>query len=450
MKNVLSQNLISLAEICPFPLYVVGGRVRDFLGGLKAEKPDCDICAPVGTGDFISRAKSAGFKINAVYKHTGTVKIEKDGEEYEFSSFRSDEYVRGVHTPVKTFFTDDISLDARRRDFKCNAVYYDIYAGQFCDPLGGIADIKAKKMTTVAPADKVFGEDGLRLMRLARIAAQTGFTPDKYCMQGAINNARLIADIAPERIYSELNGILHADLKYGINGAQYAGLEILKESGVLVFILPELALGDKMEQRSDFHNHDVLEHSFRSVKYADKSIRLAALLHDAGKPYCMKNYGKYHGHDIEGAKIALDICARLRVPKKFAERVSVLVGLHMYDLDCKAKENKVRRFIVKNYEYLEELMLLKQADYSACKDDLSPAPTVVKMRAILENMKAEGVPFTLKELSVKGGDLINVGVKKECIGATLEHLLYECALKRVANKSDALINCALKFTNGCK
>ena len=88
MKNVLSQNLISLAEICPFPLYVVGGRVRDFLGGLKAEKPDCDICAPVGTGDFISRAKSAGFKINAVYKHTGTVKIEKDGEEYEFSSFR--------------------------------------------------------------------------------------------------------------------------------------------------------------------------------------------------------------------------------------------------------------------------------------------------------------------------------------------------------------------------
>ncbi|MDE6505365.1 MAG: HD domain-containing protein [Clostridia bacterium] len=450
MKNVLSQNLISLAEICPYPLYVVGGRVRDFLGGLKTEKPDCDICAPADTGDFISRAKSAGFKINAVYKHTGTVKIEKNGEEYEFSSFRSDEYIRGVHTPYKTFFTNDISLDARRRDFKCNAVYYDIYAGQFNDPLGGIADIKAKKLSTVAAADKVFGEDGLRLMRLARIAAQTGFKPDKDCMQGAKNNARLISDIAPERIYSELNGILNADLKYGIKGAQYEGLKILKESGVLAFILPELAVGDKMQQRADFHNHDVLEHTFRSVKYADKSIRLAALLHDAGKPYCMINYGKYHNHDTEGARIALDICARLRVPKKFAEKVSALVGLHMYDLDCKTKESKVRRFIVKNYEYFEELMLLKQADYSACKDDLSPAPTVVKMRAILGDMKKEGAPLTLKELAVKGGDLISAGVEKARIGETLEFLLYECALAHVANEREALLNCAVRFVNGCK
>ena len=449
MKNVLSQNLIALAKSCPYPLYMVGGRVRDFLAGLTPEKPDNDICAPASAEDFVARAKAAGFKINAVYKNTGTVKLACGGEEYEFTSFRSDEYVRGVHTPVKTYFTNDIALDARRRDFKCNAVYYDIRAGQFCDPLGGIADIKAKRLTTVADADKVFGEDGLRLMRLARIAAQTGFKPTEECLQGAKNNLGLIEDIAVERIYSELNQILHADLKYGIEGPQYAGLNIMRESGVLWAILPELAAGDKMEQRADFHNHDVLEHSFRAVKYADKSIRLAALLHDVGKPYCMLRYGNAHAHDTYGDIIAADICARLRVPKKLSERVCKLISLHMYDLDCKAKESKVRKFIIKNYEYFDELMLLKQADFSACKDELSPAPTVVKMQGILQKMKDEGVPLTIKELKVKGDDLIKAGVKKELVGKTLEGIILECAVNRVKNEKSALIACALRLANGC-
>ncbi|MDE7083470.1 MAG: HD domain-containing protein [Clostridia bacterium] len=439
MKNSLSENLIRLAENCPYPLYVVGGRVRDFLAGLKTSKPDTDICAPTNADDFVLRAKKSGFIIDAVYKNTGTVKLSLSGEDYEFSSFRSDEYVRGVHRPVNTFFTDDIMLDARRRDFKCNAVYYDVKRGELVDPLGGIEDIKNREMSTVAAAEKVFGEDGLRLMRLARISAETGFEPTVECLDGARRNADLIADIAPERIWAELDRILHADLRYGREYAANNGLSVLKNTGVLQVILPELYLGNGMLQRADIHRYDVLEHSFRTVAYADKKIRLAALLHDVGKPYCMIKNGNFYGHETEGARIAEEICNRLKVPKKLTEKVVKLTALHMYDLRCDARENKVRKFIIKNLDAFDELMLLKQADYSACRDDLAPAPSVVKMTAILKKMKDEGVPLTLKELNVRGDELINSGCPKELTGKVLENLLLCCAVGQVSNDREKLL-----------
>lgn len=447
MKNTLSQNLIRLAEKCPYPLYIVGGRVRDFIAGLKTRKFDNDICAPAPAEDFVVRAKEAGFAVDAVYKNTGTVKLRCGEEDYEFTSFRSDEYVRGVHRPVNTFFTDDITLDARRRDFKCNAVYCDILRGEFADPLGGIADIKAKRIATVAPAEKVFGEDGLRLMRLARISAQTGFTPTDECMLGAKANAHLIADISCERIWAELNQILHADLKYGIENAQYTGLKLLHSMGVMAEILPELTAGEGMAQPSAYHDYDVLEHSLRCVKYADKSIRLAALLHDVGKPFCKIRDGNYHRHDAEGSAIARDICARLRVPAKLSDEVCKLTELHMYDLDGKARESKVRKFIVRNYGILDKLLFLKQADFSACKDDLSVAPSVTKITCILQKMKDEGVPLTLKQLAVKGDELIAAGVKKELTGKTLQRLLEDCAVGTVKNEKTALLNYAVRVAN---
>lgn len=450
MKSTLNEKLIKLADSCPYPLYIVGGRVRDFLAGLSPEKFDNDICAPADAEDFIVRAENAGFNVNAVYKNTGTVKLTAGNEDYEFTCFRSDEYVRGEHKPVNTFFTTDITLDARRRDFKCNAVYYDISGGQFVDPLGGIEDIEHKRLTTVDRADKVFGEDGLRLMRLARIAAQTGFSPDEECLKGAKNNARLISDISVERIYTELNLILHADSKYGVEFAQYNGLKLLKDTGVLQIILPELALGDGMRQRSDIHKYDVLEHSLKTVAYADERIRLCALLHDVGKPFCMNRDGNFYAHAEDGAKIAPAICARLRVPKRLSERIAKLVALHMYDFRCDAKENKIRKFIVKNYDYFEELMLLKQADFSACRDDLSPAPCVVKMRGILQKMKDEGTPLTLKELDIKGDELIKSGLPSEYAGKILERLLLDCSIKLVKNKNDALLNYAHKVANDFK
>ena len=443
MKEIIPQKLNELAQKLEKPLYVVGGTCRDYIAGLSPVLNDWDICAAVKAESLCDAAKAAGFEITAVYKRTGTVCLRADGCEYEYTCFRTDRYVRGAHSPEAVFFTDDISLDARRRDFKCNAIYYDIKAEKFVDPLGGTEDAKRAILDTVAPAEKVFGEDGLRLMRLCRIAAQTGFVPTEECEEGALINVRLIDDIAAERVFKELELILHADEKYGISGGQYRGLKLLLRIGVMERILPELAEGDGMAQRADYHSHDVLEHSLRCVLYARQNVRLAALLHDVGKPYCMKNTGRFAMHEVEGARIARDICARLRVSKRETERVCTLTSLHMYDLSCQAGENKVRKFIVAHLDVLDDLLLLKQADYSACKDDLSVAPCVAKWQKILAKMKEEGVPLNFKQLAVRGDELISCGIDKREVGKALSFLLGECAIDARLNVKEKLTRLAL-------
>ncbi len=445
MKQILPAELIKLSEICPYPLYVVGGKTRDFLAGLNIEGGDTDICAPSSADDFLKRAQKMGFKAEAVYKKTGTVKIAGKEGDYEFASFRSDRYIRGEHTPSTAFFTDDILLDAKRRDFKCNAVYYDISAGQFVDPLGGTEDIKEKKITTADFPEKVFGEDGLRLMRLARIAAQTGFTPAEECLDAARKKCSLISDISAERIREELMLILSADAKYGLRGAQERGLKILEDIGVLNVILPEIAAGKGIAQRADFHKYDVLEHTLRCVYYAPPEIRLAALLHDVGKPACFKKCGNFHGHEKVGGEIAINICRRLKMPKKISEETARLVETHMYDFRCDARECKIRRFIVDNYDIMDKILMIKQADYSACKDDRDIAPSVKKIRAVMQKMEDEGAPFTLKQLNIKGDMLIKEGVPPEKVGKILAYLLYECAAGNLKNDENRLLAAALKI-----
>ena len=448
MKKLLPKNLIKLASVCHIPLYIVGGAVRDHLAGYSLKDADWDLASAATDEEFCAAARACGFSVRAVYPATGTVKAEDpDGIGYEYTRFRSDKYVRGIHTPAEICFTDDIARDARRRDFCADAVYYDIAADEYADPLGGIPDIRARVLRTVAPAEKVFGEDGLRLLRLARIAAQTGFSPDGACLAGAGKNAALIRDIVPERIFRELDLLLHADEKPGGADGPYRGLCILRKTGVFAHILPELARGDGMAQRADFHDHDVLEHSFRCVRYAPPTIRWAALLHDAGKPFCLLRDGNFHAHPEEGARIAEEILSRLKAPAKLTARTKELVALHMRDFDLKMREEKVRREIVRAYPFLEELFALRQADFSACKDDLSPAPSVLKWRRILAGMEREGVPFTLAMLAVNGRDMAALGLRGERVGAALLALQNYCVEDGRRNRREALLARAKKFAD---
>ena len=446
MRKILPKSLISLAETAPFPLYVIGGTVRDFLAGLTPKTKDLDICSPTPAETFAAHAAAQGFSVKSVFKNTGTVKLQdNDGMEYEYSCFRSDKYVRGTHVPVEIYFTDDIELDSRRRDFTANAVYYDVKADKFVDPLDGISAIKEKRLTTVAPAKKVFGEDGLRLMRLARQAATLGFYPDTDCLNGARKNAELINDITPERIFAELTAILHAEEKYGNADGAYHGLQLLKETGVLANILPELALGNGMAQRADFHKYDVIEHSFRAVKYAQPPVRLAALLHDVAKPYCTLRHGNSYNHPIDGERIALEILTRLKAPKKTTQEVCALIRWHMYDMDCKTSETKLRRFFVEHYPILENLLLLKQADFSACMDDLSIAPTCTRWLELLEKLRTENAPLTLKELKVNGADLLALGITPARISKVLHALLLHAVVNPKDNEKQRLLTLAISF-----
>ncbi len=439
MRFPVPHALKLFAEALPRPLYLVGGSVRDFLAGVPLTHADWDICSPATEEEALAAAGQTGLRVRAVYRNTGTVRLQDaEGTEYEYTRFRSDTYVRGIHTPVAIDFTDDIVRDALRRDFRANAVYFDIAAGQLCDPLDGVRDIRAKVLRTVAPAEKVFGEDGLRLVRLARQTAQTGFSPDEACIAGAARNAALIRDIAPERIFREMELLLHADARADANGP-YRGLHVLQKTGVLKELLPELAAGEGMAQRADFHNYDVLEHSLRCVLYSPPSVRWAALLHDAGKPLCFLRDGNFHAHPQEGARIAQDVLSRLKAPKKLISFTARLVALHMRDFNLQMKESKVRREIVADYALLPALFALRQADFSACKDDLSPAPGVVKWQRILQRMRGEGVPFSLKELAVNGSDLAALGIRGERTGEVLGELLAYCIQDGRRNTRAALV-----------
>jgi tRNA nucleotidyltransferase (CCA-adding enzyme) len=396
--------------------------------------------------EFLPIATQFGFTAVAVYKQTGTVKLKDEfGQDYEYTCFRSDKYVRGIHTPTEIFFTEDIELDCRRRDFTANASYYDIKQGVFVDPLNGIEAIKRKKLITVDNPEKVFGEDGLRLMRLARQTAQLGFTPDEQTLAGAKKNAKLIRDISVERIYTELLAILHADERYGIEFGHYNGLKLLDEIGVLQEIIPELTLGKGLTQRADFHNYDILEHSFRATRYATNEVRLAALLHDIGKPYCHFTDGNSHDHPVQGERIAREVLTRLKAPKKTIDEVCDLVLFHMYDFDLKTGENKIRRFFVEHYPILEKLLAVKQADFSGCKDDLSPCPTALKWREILAKMQKENAPKTLKELAVSGKDLQEQGYPPASIGKLLNKLLLHAVCTPTDNEKARLLKLAKGF-----
>lgn len=443
-RFVVPEKLRVMAGYMPVPLYVVGGAVRNFLLTGRASG-DWDIAAPCRADIALEAARQAGLRCAAVYPRTETFRLKDGADYYEFTAFRTEEYAPGGgHTPAAVSFTQSIEEDALRRDFKCNAVYYDVRRDEIADPLGGKDDVLRRQISTTRTAREVFGSDGLRLMRLARFAGELGFEPDAEALEGAERFAGNILDIAPERIYDELTKILAADGKYWFSpqDGQETGLKILDRVRVLDRILPELTAGRGMAQRPDFHKYDVLAHSLRAVRYAHPRVRLAALLHDVGKPAAFRQSGRFYGHETYGGAIAAEILARLKAPARVRERVAELTALHMYDLDGRAGENKLRIFFARHRDCLEELMLLKQADYRGCRDASDECPTLIKWRDILDRMRAEGAPFSPAELAVSGKDLSEIGYRGREIGEELGELFRMCVLDPALNQRDKLLNIA--------
>ncbi len=445
MKNILPKNLIDLANLMPKPLYVVGGAVRNFLidGSLST---DIDLAGAISTANFIEVLNGFGIRESAVYPRTGTVMFSDGVYRYEYTAFRRDKYSGGEHLPEQTEFTEDINEDALRRDFKCNAVYYDVKKDKIIDLLGGVEDIKNKTLSTVCEPDKVFSVDGLRLMRLARFAGELNFKPTYEVIQSAKKYADNILDISPERVFNELKMILVSNCKYTFSDpiGHYNALKILDHTRVLDKIVPELTEGRGMVQRADFHKYDVLEHSIRTVLYSHPSIRLGALFHDIGKPFCFLRDGYYYHHFDEGERIAERVLKRLKADKATISQVKFLVREHMVDLDCSMSEAKVRKFLVKHHERLDELRWVKQADFRASLEIESTAPTIVKWKKIYDKMIAEGTPFTLKDLKITAGDLVSIGYKDKWIGKELKSLFDYAVLHPDKNNHENLVGLAKK------
>lgn len=414
IKTQLPPELVFLAELMAerdFCLYAVGGLVRNSLLGLPVY--DIDICSAMTPDKVIDLLRRRGYTVVPKGVDFGMVEVHIGACRFEHTTFRSDSYgAGGAHRPSAVRFSETPEEDAFRRDFTVNALYYDILGGKLIDPTGGLADLENKLIrTTSADPALVLRDDGLRLMRLVRFAAELGFEVEPACLETAKKLVGNLADISGERIRDELNKILLCDVKYGERSAEkvYAGLELLDSIGALDVILPELCLGRGMQQKANFHRYDVLRHCLHTAAEAKPTLpaRLSGLLHDVGKPPVKQRTGRMHGHDIEGAEIAREILHRLHYDNKTIDSVVFTVRHHMYDLNNTAKDCTLRRTFVRwGYERSLDIADIRTADVHGSGVISGRVASAERWRRTLETMKAESVPFSEKELNCTGLDII--------------------------------------------
>lgn len=433
MKINLPDSLIKLNSLASSPIYVVGGYVRNHFAGLG--NTDIDIAGPV-----ISEALgiSKRYQTKVVNYKLGTAIIKYNEDVFEYTPFRVEKYADdGSHTPIEVKFTTDLKADALRRDFTCNAIYYDITNDEIIDPLHGLQDIEHKILRAYNP-DKIFASDGLRILRMVRIAAETGFKIDGATAMSAKKNAEKLRDISAERRREELNRILVADTKYGVANAHYRGLKLLAQLGLLKYIIPQLEDEAGLEQNPKYHKYDVLEHTFRTVQASPPEVRLAALMHDVGKPYCVNKFGNMHGHETVSANIVKYTLGEygLKYPNAVIEEVAFLCANHMYDADFLTKKGKLRVFVAKNFDVIDKLSALIIADRKATGMEHTEYERLSKVK---QQLIEENAPIKVTDLAIDGATLILEGIQPAKIGTLLNELWVSCVVDPRLNNKEWLL-----------
>jgi len=410
-----------LQEKLSSPIYLVGGAVRNELLGLPVS--DYDICGDLSP-ERLSEELVGLFTLRDINPRVGTVKLIGKGGSYEYTRFRKDSYPlsSGSHAPVDVTFVSSPEEDAFRRDFTVNALYRRVKDGVILDPTGGLKDIEKRILRTTRDPEAVFSEDGLRLLRLVRLAAELGFDIEEKTLAAAKKYASLLSDISVERKREELERILVADIKYGVSGAVYRALELLREIGLYPYFLPEIEEGIGLLQPSKYHKYDVYQHILHTVAAAPPHLRLAALLHDIAKPLCYRESGNFYMHSLESAIMAERIMRRLRYPMERINRTVEIVRWHMFDFNGEASVNKKRRFVQREWDLLEDIVLLKNAD-SVGTGYFTHNEFGEKLLALKEKMREEGVPIKVADLPIKGGELESLGIEPPIRSAVLRTLL---------------------------
>ena len=415
MKIVIPENLLPLAEAFAkenTELFAVGGLVRNAL--LHLPPSDIDVCSRLTPEQVVECMPKNGIRVIEKAAEMGTVELHFDGVIVEHTTFRKEAYAEGgEHRPSMVAFGERLAEDAWRRDFSVNALYAILSTGEVFDPTGGIPDLKNGIIrTTSADPDDILRSDALRVLRLVRFACELGFAIEEKTWQAAKRNAGKLVDIAPERRRQELVKILLTDARYPSLGrdelrSPLRGLRLIDELDVWDYLVPELNLARGMEQRTDHHRYNVLEHSFRTCAAAPatEKLRLAALLHDIGKPDCKRETGKQYAHDKFGERISKRVLSELRFPTKTVVEVSALVEGHMYDIQHMAKTDTLRvKFASWGRERTWDQILLREADIRGCGYDLDYVAE--DWRALYETMLRDGTPFSERELAISGQQLM--------------------------------------------
>ena len=342
-------------------LYLVGGSVRDaFAGGASAETADFDLTTDALPDVVESLVSGWADAVWLQGKRFGTVGLAKGRRRYEITTHRAEAYAPDSRKP-EVAFGDSIETDLSRRDFTVNAMALRLPDLELIDPFGGIADLAARRLRTPLAPEASFTDDPLRMMRAARMVAGLGLEPDEALVSAVAAMHERLSIVSAERVRDELDKLLVVD-------RPSPGLWLLVQTGLAAMFLPELP-GLALEQDPVHRHKDVLAHTLAVVDKTrpDRLLRLAALLHDIGKPRtrAFENGGvTFHHHEVVGARMAKERMKALRYPAEDIDVVVRLVELHLrfhtYRLGWTDKA--VRRYVRDAGPLLEMLNELTRSD----------------------------------------------------------------------------------------
>ena len=458
-------------EHAGFQLFLVGGCVRNIVAGKPVN--DWDLCtnaSPEQMIKLIDDLSAVQDNIERIYrpiyslygeefkkvelktiptgiKH-GTVTVVVDGTPFEITTYRCDgEYSDGRH-PDSVSFTNNLIEDLKRRDFTMNAIAYNPSVG-FVDPFGGVKDIRSHYVRCVGNPNDRLHEDGLRVLRAIRFAAQMGYMIEAETARAVHSCKNLLENISVERIQSELCKIL---------SSKVCGNRILDDfSDVICVFIPEIKPMIGFEQNNPWHSYDVWGHTLacmgaiNSYSTEDINTRLSILFHDIGKPFCYSEddngVGHFYGHAKVSAEITESVMRRLRFSNEIVESVVELVKSH--DIQFEPTVSAAKKALNRMGDIqLFRLIQLRLCDiFGQNRDFLIERANKINMfRACVYKVLEDQSCFKIKDLAVNGNDLMEIGIPEgKDIGLVLSHLLNVVIDGEVENNKDELIQMAKEF-----
>jgi len=416
--------------------WIVGGCVRDLLLGRGAS--DWDVATDARPDELLRVFPRA---IPTGIEH-GTVTVVQGGAHYEVTTLRGEGTYTDGRRPDWVSFVDDIVADLARRDFTVNAMAVDPVDGRLIDPFDGRGDLTRRILRAVgAPAER-FAEDGLRVLRAARFVATLELALDADTEAAIAPTLGTYRKVAAERVRDEWVKTMKAR-------APSLAFEVMRRTGILGVTCPELLGGVGMEQNK-WHAYDVWRHGLECMDACagDAVLRIAALLHDVGKPATRAWSDKtldytFYDHDRVGAEIAAPIAERLRFSNDDRARIVALVRHHLFhysDLDTDAAVRRWLRRVGK--ERLDDLYALNAADVLAKgRDPQADLDALADLKVHVARVLAEGAALSTRDLRVNGHDLMReLGLRPgPLIGEVLDALLEAVIADPAANEREALL-----------
>ena len=425
-----------------YKAYIVGGCVRDSI--LNKTPKDWDITTDAEPQMVIDIFNSKNMNIIPTGLKHGTVTIMINSIGYEVTTFRTDgEYNDHRHSDEVTF-VKNLKEDLLRRDFTINAMAYNDKEG-LIDYFNGMDDIKNKIVKCVGNPNDRFNEDALRMLRFIRFICTLDFYPDMNSLNAIMNNYQTLSYVSKERIRDELCKIL-------LSNSPSFGIRYLTKLNLINYIIPQLKKCVDFEQHNIHHNKDVFDHIMTTLEFTPPilEVRLAAILHDIGKPRCFtmdaNGQGHFNGHNAISETMARKILTNLKFDNNTINNVCILVKEHMFRFE-QTKNSSIKKFIGRvGINNLDNLFELQTADIYGSIVDQKDIDNINLLKEKCYKIINEKQPLTIKDLAINGNELRSIGYTPGVkMGNKLKELL-EIVLEnpQLNNKKDLLELAKLK------